>query len=53
MLQALWDFLTNNKDPIDTLLKILTFLGMPIGFFTNHGHALLTILCSTELKESL
>lgn len=31
ILQEFWQFLTNNKDPIETLLKILTFLVIPIG----------------------
>ncbi len=30
-LKNLWQFLTDNKDPLDTLLKLLTFLGLPLG----------------------
>lgn len=38
LLQDFWQFLTNNKDPIDSLLKILTFLVIPIGvLFTAIG----------------
>jgi tetratricopeptide (TPR) repeat protein len=39
MLQAFWDFLTSNKDPIDTLVKFLTFLGLPIS-------ALITVIAT-------
>jgi len=30
-LKDFWQFLTDNKDPLDTLLKLLTFLGLPLG----------------------
>ena len=29
-MEAFWTFLTNNSNPIDTLLKILMFLGIPV-----------------------
>jgi len=37
-LQDFWQFLTDNKDPLDTLLKILGFLVVPLGaVFTGAG----------------
>ena len=39
-MQQLWDFLANNKDAVDTLLKVFTFIGLSsvagvIGWFIN------------------